>query len=107
MKEDGEEQAAVVVQDSPAEDIPAAQDEKAAAESLEEYLEREGTESVLGLSMKEFVNRFALGTQTVEDVFGDADVNVAQEEGPGRNNRSAGAGIPARGRRAGAVHQET
>lgn len=28
MKEDGEEQAAVVVQDSPAEDIPAAQDEK-------------------------------------------------------------------------------
>ena len=33
---------------------------KAAAESLEEYLEREGTESVLGLSMKEFVNRFCI-----------------------------------------------
>ena len=58
-KEDGEAQAAVEVQDSPAEDIPAAQDEEsfeeasenAAAESLQEYLEREGTESVLGLSM--------------------------------------------------------
>ena len=82
VKEDGEEQAAVVVQDSPAEDIPAAQDEKAAAESLEEYLEREGTESVLGLSMKEFVNRFALGTQTVEDVLKPLNVNVAQEEEP-------------------------
>ena len=69
VKEDGEEQAAVEVQDSPAEDIPAAQNEKAAAESLKEYLEREGAESVLGLSMKEFVNRFALGTQTVEDVL--------------------------------------
>ena len=44
VKEDGEEQAAVVVQDSPAEDIPAAQDEKAAAESLEEYLEREDSD---------------------------------------------------------------
>lgn len=72
----------MVVQDSPAEDIPAAQDEKAAAESLEEYLEREGTESVLGLSMKEFVNRFALGTQTVEDVLKQLNVNVAQEEEP-------------------------
>ena len=82
VKEDGEEQAAVVVQDSPAEDIPAAQDEKAAAESLEEYLEREGAESVLGLSMKEFVNRFALGTQTVEDVLKQLNVNVAQEEEP-------------------------
>lgn len=82
VKEDGEEQAAVVVQDSPAEDIPAAQDEKAAAESLKEYLEREGAESVLGLSMKEFVNRFALGTQTVEDVLKQLNVNVAQEEEP-------------------------
>ena len=82
VKEDGEEQAAVVVQDSPAEDIPAAQDEKAAAESLEEYLEREGAESVLGMSMKEFVNRFALGTQTVEDVLKQLNVNVAQEEEP-------------------------
>ena len=82
VKEDGEEQAAVVVQDSPAEAIPAAQDEKAAAESLEEYLEREGAESVLGLSMKEFVNRFALGTQTVEDVLKQLNVNVAQEEEP-------------------------
>lgn len=80
VKEDGEEQAAVEVQDSPAEDIPAAQNEKAAAESLKEYLEREGAESVLGLSMKEFVNRFALGTQTVEDVLKQLNVNVAQEE---------------------------
>ncbi len=82
VKEDGEEQAAVEVQDSPAEDIPAAQNEKAAAESLKEYLEREGAESVLGLSMKEFVNRFALGTQTVEDVLKQLNVNVAQEEEP-------------------------
>ena len=51
-------------------------------EGLEEYLEREGTESVLGLSMKEFVNRFALGTQTVEDVLKQLNVNVAQEEEP-------------------------
>ena len=54
----------------------------------EEPVETEGTlESVeeltdLGLSMKEFVNRFALGTQTVEDVLKQLNVNVAQEEEP-------------------------
>lgn len=32
--------------------------------------------------MKEFVNRFALGTQTVEDVLKQLNVNVAQEEEP-------------------------